>query len=579
MILQALAAYYKRIFQESEGETASEGFEKREIPFILVLDGEGNLKGIEDTRDLANKKKKARFYIVPKAVKKTVNIEANLLWGTPAYIFGRPKQDESKSDKKMTKFISKIKDTFPHPITDEGIKAVISFLEWGKYEGVFNHPYWKEIEEIGANMTFRLEDDTVLICQRDTIRKAIGEVNEKLLGGQLQICLVKGELDCPARLHTAIKGVWGGRTSGTNIVSFNLPPFNSYKKKKGFNAPIGKKAEHAYTTALNTLLSKEKLQVGDATTVFWAEKKHEMEEWFLEIFSEPPKDQSKKDCEAIKAIFSSPFTGAPPIEEDYTKFFVLGLSANGPRLAIRFWYEGTVGDIIKNIKKHFEDCSIEHAPYEPPYPSLKMLLRSTAAQGEADNIQPNLSGDLMKSILNGTPYPQTLLTAVLRRIRAEQSKKNINGKSIHNVSYPRAALIKALLVREIRYYNRDGEEVIDVSLDRENKNPGYLLGRLFAVLERTQEIANPGINATIRDRFYGSASSRPATAFPNLLNLKNHHISKIDNRGTAINLEKMMGEIMDGVQDFPTILSLQDQGRFAIGYYHQRQDFFKNKNQ
>ena len=114
-----------------------------------------------------------------------------------------------------------------------------------------------------------------------------------------------------------------------------------------------------------------------------------------------------------------------------------------------------------------------------------------------------------------------------------------------------------------------------MALDVTNTNPGYRLGRLFAVLEKIQEEASPGINATIRDRFYGSASGTPVAAFPHLMKLKNHHLAKLENRGRAVNLEKIVGEIMDGLDDFPTHLSLQDQGRFAVGYYHQRQDFFK----
>jgi CRISPR-associated protein Csd1 len=186
-------------------------------------------------------------------------------------------------------------------------------------------------------------------------------------------------------------------------------------------------------------------------------------------------------------------------------------------------------------------------------------------QGKSDNIPPNLAGEMMKAILTGKPYPQTLLGAAIRRIRAE-----------HEVIYPRAAIIKAALSRESRYYKKTEKEV-DVSLDISNTNPGYRLGRLFAVLERAQELASPGLNATIREHFYGSASSTPVVAFPHLLKLKNYHVAKLDNKGTAVNLEKQIGEIMDGLGDFPAHLNLADQGRFAIGYYHQRQAFFVKK--
>jgi CRISPR-associated protein Csd1 len=206
-----------------------------------------------------------------------------------------------------------------------------------------------------------------------------------------------------------------------------------------------------------------------------------------------------------------------------------------------------------------------HGPKYPQYLSLFRLLVSIATKEKSENIQPKLSGDLMKAILAGTPYPQTLLAAAIRRCRAERE-----------VNYPRAAIIKAVLARSARYYQHFEKEVV-MALDPDNTNIGYRLGRLFAVLEKVQEEAHPGINATIRDRFYGAASGTPAAVFPHLMKLKNHHLSKLENRGRAVNLERIIMEIVDGISDFPGHLSLQDQGRFAVGYYHQRQDFFTPK--
>jgi CRISPR-associated protein Csd1 len=205
--------------------------------------------------------------------------------------------------------------------------------------------------------------------------------------------------------------------------------------------------------------------------------------------------------------------------------------------------------------------------------TLKSLLRSTAFDEKEDRIAPNLAADTMKSILTGTPYPQTLLASVISRIKAEQSRKDSKGKSVQNVNYTRAALIKAILARETRHYKRNEKEV-GMSLDTTNTNPGYLLGRLFAVLEKVQAESSGGwgkINTTIRDRFYGAASSTPVTSFPHLMKLKNHHLAKLEkNKGYY---ERLVGEIMDKLdveKGFPTHLGLQDQGRFAIGYYHQR---------
>ena len=572
MILQALTKYYERI-----PTAATEGFQKQEIPFIIVLTRQGDFVGLLDTCEVEGKKKRARSFIVPKSVKRASGIAANLLWDNTAYVLGRPKPDKKKDVEKLLErakeqqvsFIGRIRDTFSDNLSDEGIKAVIRFLEKKDYEKLFNHPLWNEIEESGANITFQLEGDTELICQREVVKKAIlSSPKDELTDSQ--ICLVSGNPDTPARLHTAIKGVWGAQSSGANIVSFNLDAFKSFGKEQGYNAPVGVKSEFAYTTALNTMLTKgsrQRIQVGDASTVFWAEKKHELEDWFADIFGEPAKGDSEQDNAAIKALFKAPETGAKPVLDDSTKFYVLGLSPNASRIAIRFWYAGTVAEVEENIRQHFKDIEIEHAPHNPSYLSLFRLLVSTALQGKSDNIQPNLAGDFMRAILASTPYPATLLSSAVRRIRAE-----------HEITYPRASLIKAVLIRNARFYKTKQTKEVGMSLDTSNTNTGYRLGRLFAVLEKVQEEASPGINATIRDRFYGSASSVPVTVFPHLMKLKNHHIAKLESKGRAVNLEKIIGEIVDDIKDFPGHLSLDDQGRFAVGYYHQRQDFFKKKD-
>lgn len=571
MILQALAKYYERI------PNAEEGFQRQDISFIIILNKHGDFVGLQDLREGEGKKKKGRSFLMPKAVKRSSGIAANLLWDNPAYVLGRPKPDKKKDFNELVErareqhkcFFDRIKESFSDNPADDGIKAVVNFLKFDNYEMIFTHPHWQEIQESGANITFQLEGDTDLVCQREVVKEAITSnvVNDD---ADSQVCLITGNRDIPARLHTAIKGVWGAQSSGANIVSFNLDAFRSFGKEQGYNAPVGRKAEFAYTTALNTMLTKgsrQRIQVGDASTVFWAEKKHELEDWFADIFGEPAKGDPEQDNAAIKALFKAPETGTNSVLDDSTKFYVLGLSPNASRIAIRFWYAGTVAEVEGHIRQHFKDISIEHASHHPKYLSLFRLLVSTASQGKADNIQPNLAGDFMRAILAGTPYPSTLLSSVIRRIKAESE-----------VTYPRASLIKAILVRNARFYKTNLKEEADMSLDTSNINTGYRLGRLFAVLEKIQEEASPGINATIRDRFYGSASSVPVTVFPHLMKLKNHHIAKIENKGRAVNLEKIIGEIVDAVTDFPGHLTLDDQGRFAIGYYHQRQDFFKKKD-
>jgi CRISPR-associated protein Csd1 len=415
-----------------------------------------------------------------------------------------------------------------------------------------------------------------MICQSPAVQEAISR--QASAEGSTVHCLISGTEDVIERLHPAIKGVWGAQTSGANIVSFNLDAFNSWGKTKGANAPVGKKAAFAYTTALNHLLAKDsrqRIQIGDASTVFWAEKPgHPMESQFGDLFSEPPKDDPDRNTEAVKSLYRSPETGTSMFDNDGTRFYVLGLAPNAARIAVRFWHMASISDLAAQFRQHFEDIAIAHAPHEPETLSLFRLAVSMAAQGKSENIPPNLMGDTMKSILTGLPYPQTLLQAAIRRSRAEQA-----------VVYPRAALIKACINRLSRKTNPANQEELKVSLDLSNTNTGYRLGRLFAALEKIQEDANPGINATIRDRFYGAASSTPVAVFTTLLRLKNHHISKLkgEKPGLAVKREKLIGEIieegLDGKLGFPATLSLADQGRFAIGYYHQRQAFFTKTDQ
>ncbi len=314
--------------------------------------------------------------------------------------------------------------------------------------------------------------------------------------------------------------------------------------------------------------SRQRVQVGDASTVFWASRASDLEQQVPDIFGDPPKDDPDRQVEAVRALHRSIETGAYARDDGHTRFYVLGLAPNAARIAVRFWIADTVANMAGRIAQHFTDTSIVHGPRDTDTVSLFRLLVSTAVQGKADNIPPNLGGAMMRAILEGLPYPRTLLQAAIRRARAEQ-----------NITYVRAALIKACVNRETRRNGTNKEEELAVSLDEGNTNIGYRLGRLFAALEKIQQEANPGINATIRDRFYGAASSTPVTVFGNLMRLSNHHLSKLEKEkpGLAVVRKQLLGEIMCAVPDFPPHLALADQGRFAIGYYHQTQDLWTSK--
>ncbi len=578
MILQALCDYYRR----QEEQLPPPGFERKAIPFIIVLDRDGRFVDIEDTRDGNDKRDKGRPFVVPQAVKRSSGVAANLLWDGLGYALGvvgaarAAKLDAAGLEKEQKRtremhaaFIQRIHTVFPAPVIEPGVQATLTFLEQGDFSAAFAHSLWPEMSKTTEALSFRLDGDLELICQREAVRQAVLATGQDAATIRKR-CLVSGNLDAIARLHPAIKGVFGAQSSGANLFSFNFSAACSYRKEQGQNAPVGEYATFAYTTALNYLLradSRQKLRVGEDTFVFWAEKADPAEKQFTD-WLQPDPDDPARGVEAVEALCKAPAIGVRPFEDDYTRFFVLGLAPNNARLAVRLWNVSTVRELAANIRQHFDDLAIVRSSREPEYLPLWRLLVATAAQGKSENIPPPLAGEVLRAILAGTPYPQTLLITTLQRIRAEQGA----------VNYVRAALIKAVLVRNARF--GPAKQEITVSLDTENPNIGYRLGRLFAVLEHIQEksAGGPGkLNATIRDRFYGAASATPITAFPYLLKLKNHHLNKLT-MGQTIWLEGKIGQIMEAITQFPAHFNLDDQGRFAIGYYHQRQDFFTRKS-
>lgn len=564
MILQALDAYYRR--KQADPDPANRlpafGLEEKEIPFVVEIDGTGQLINLVDTRTGEGKKKTGQRFLVPQGVKKTSGILANLLWDTAEYVLGvdtRGKPD--RVAEQHAAFRTRI-EALPESVRqDSGICAVLAFLDTPPRDKLEAMPTWSDILATNPVMTFRLHNDLDLVCQRPAVlAAALATGSDEKPDG---VCLVSGESAVVERLHPAIKGVWGAQTSGANIVSFNLDAFNSYCKAQGANAPVGRSATFAYTTALNHLLAKDsrqRIQVGDTSTVFWAEEPHDLEASMADLFGEPPKDNPDKNTDAIKALYSAIQSGKFAVGKLDTRFHVLGLAPNAARISIRFWETATAEELARRIKQHFDDLAIVHADYEPEYLSLFRLLTGIAVLNKADNIPPNLGGNVMRAILEGLPYPTTLLNLAVQRCRAEQKP-----------TYARSAAIKAYLNRANR--RNSNEREFQPMLDPSNNNPAYRLGRLFAVLEKTQEEASPGLNATIRDRYYSAASSTPVSVFTTLLRLKNHHLGKLS-RGRAIQMEKLIGDIMEGLSDFPRQLTLPDQGRFALGYYHQRQSFF-----
>lgn len=583
MILQELVRYYDRKAADPDPvqRLPAPGLEDKDIPFVVELALDGTVVQLRDTRQLQGKKLRGQSFLVPCGEKKTSGIKSNLLWDTAAYAIGLAR--ERKSQGELTPhaaFIARIEALPAAVLQQPGLAAVLAALRRADWSALERSPAWPEIVESNPVMSFSLAGECRLICQDAALVAAATGSGEEGTAPRA-MCLVDGTEQPVQRLHTAIKGVWGAQTSGANIVSFNSRAFESYGKteRQGENAPIGERAAFAYTTALNHLLAKDsrnRVQVGDASAVFWADGPAPLldGEFNLADFLGEPRDQPDRGVQAVQALYRALASGQLPVGEREVRFFVLGLSPNAARISVRFWITATVAELAPRIRQHFDDLRVvRHFDNDPPVPSLFRLLTGLALQGKVDNVPPRLAGEWMRAILEGLPYPALLLNAAVIRCKAERE-----------VSYLRAAILKAWLNRDTR--RRQPQLPVDHAefkeeLDMDQANAAYRLGRVFAVLERIQQRAQPGINATIRDRYYGAASTTPVAVFTTLLRLKNAHLKKLGD-GECNYFERLLGGIFGtleapGLADFPRQLNLPDQGRFALGYYHQRQSFFAGK--
>lgn len=608
MILQALRGYYER--RNADADPARRlpafGLERKEIAFILELSADGRLVAIVDTRRIDGKRQVGTAYLVPKAVKRASGIAANLLWDNAEYVLGLadPKKRLTAEDKgKAEDYAARLRDTqaaFRQRIealpaaaqADAGIRAVLGFL---RGEAARDATAFVAADELsgGAALSFRLVDDPgLLISQRPAVALHVvaqddgaesedGTEASDTEAAEASMCLVTGQVAPTERLHSAIKGVWGAQSSGANIVSFNLDAFVSHGRTQGSNAPVSRAAAFAYTTALNALLARDsvqRVQVGDASTVFWAQQTDAVEDELALIFGAAGDDPDDRAAE-VRALYESIRSGAFDGARGDNLFYVLGLAPNAARIAVRFWHAGPLRELAQRIRQWFDDLAITRAPHDPQHPTLFALLVATAVQGKADNVAPHLAGDLMHSLLEGLPLPDTALQAVIQRCRAEQAKKSDTGKPVPHVSYARAALMKTCINRLVRAGRLDGKE-ITVDLDEGSPDAAYQLGRLFAVYERIQsDAAGRDLNRSIRDAYFGSAMSNPATAFPRLVQLNQVHMRDLRRSAPGLHVvrDRLLGEIWGRLSPdyrFPVNQPLAERARFALGYYHQRQAFF-----
>lgn len=567
MILQSLNDLYSRLAGDPSYEIAPPGFSPQKVSFRIILRPDGNLFAVEDARIEG----KPISLQVPQPEKRTSGVKAQFLCDKREYILGMgangPRHDCFEDFKK--KHLA-----WENEIKSPAYSVLCRFLEaWSPDRfAEFNIPT-DVFESFGV---FQILGEKAYIhdCPiTNTWWSArSGSADEESVLGQ---CLITGEVRETIGIHPDIKGF---KSSVALVGIQSNSSYESYGKSKTENCPISKVTAFHYATALTAILAgpqkkKHRTRLADTTVVHWTETQSEIEDIFAAILGESvdkPTDtqdlsrlaQINRLLDAIKSGTIYKELGSPE-----TPFFLLGLEQPNPgRFSIRFFHRSTIAELLKSLHDHQQCLEIirEFAepvgkrPADSEFPAIWQILRETARV--ADEIPPLLGGALARSIIQGTSYPEGLYTAIIRRIHADRT-----------INYLRAAILKAILTR-------NHQLTIPIMLDHTNTNPAYLLGRLFATLEKTQEDALGNLNAGIRDRFYSSASSTPASVFPRLLRTYQHHLSGLSG-GAKVNRERLIQEIISSLDasGFPNQLSLKNQGIFAIGYYHQRKDFFTKR--
>lgn len=585
MILSALNDYYQRLAEEKK--VPLPGFSSEKVSFCLVFSQDGKPLQIIDLRDISGKKPRPSPYQVPVDKRRTSGIHAYPLWDKTAYAFGVTAGEGKRLADEHAAFKARQFALFGES-QDSDLNAFLRLLDQWQPEQLAELPGYSE-EVLDTNVIFRLDGQRQYLHESREARRIWGAALESGEGATGP-CLITGEIAPLGTDHPAIRGVRDAQSSGASLVSFNSDAYNSYGNKGQDNASISKAAIFGYSTALNHLLrggadNRQRLQVGDATVVFWAKAKDaahaEAAEGFFAMLNEPPGDE--QEAAKLTTLLTQVAQGRPlaeldPMLEADTQFFVLGLAPNAARLSVRFWYVDSLEHLAQHYAQHHRDLWLEPVPWNGPAPAMWRLLYATApsrdGKAKAEDIPPQLAGELTRAILTGSRYPYSLLANVIMRMRNDG-----------DISGIRVALCKAVLTRQGRLsaHSHATTQEVPVSLDPHSTHPGYLLGRLFAELESAQRGALGGeVNATIRDRYYGAASATPASVFPMLLRNVQHHLSnmrKKDKGGLAHKIENEIASIIDGLgEKFPRSLRIEDQGRFAIGYYHQSQARFAKKN-
>jgi len=593
MLLQSLVRYYEILTKDESCDIPAKGYSKAKVSYVLVISMEGNLVGMLPLKrtDAKGKKMVAVEMEVPEQLKRAVGIAPNFLCDNSSYVLGFDNKGNGKRTRECFEAFKQLHQTVLAGIQCAEAIAVIKFLDKWLIEEASSHPVLQEyLEDIyaGANFVFKLEGEVEYLHQVPVIKRVWEQYKNFSDSGEFGRCLVTGEYTKIARLHPSIRGIRGGQPMGNTLVSFNDSAYESYGnvKAQGLNAPVSEYAAFAYATVLNHMLADagHRLAFGDSTIVFWAESLRSKD--YQDVFAlmnnpeemlqvedgEQIKLRNSEAVEYVKSVFMKIKNGKKVNHQfsldENTKFYILALSPNAARISIRFFLFNNFGIYVEMLEKHYEDLAIEKQfGWEPDAISIWRLLNETVAPSSTDKLaSPLLTGSVMRSILTGSPYPVALFNATMIRIRAEKE-----------INYMKAAIIKAYLSRYKQCKKLKEEGVLEMSLNDKAENKAYVLGRLFAALEKAQKDANQGIKTTIKDRYFTSACANPALTFPVLLKLSNHHISKAE---YGFKNENKIEEIMQlfNVEEnpFPKNLTLEEQGIFILGYYHQRNKFFSD---
>jgi len=599
MILQALHDLHDRLEADPAYDVAPVGYSLQQISFVIVLEEDGTLIDIQDHRLGDGNQRRAQTRQVPGAGKPPgAGINPCLFWDNTGYLLGYkvPDKNEAKAKKEAERALKTFAASRDHHLAYEptinhpSFSAVCRFFEKWHPEKAANFP---KLAELATGFgVFQIRGRTHFVHQEPAIQRWWEQSLSSAETGAEDnaTCLITGQRAPVATLHDPkIKGVKDAQGAGALIVSFNTNAYESYGKSSGHNAPVSKEAAAKYCKVLNALLAgrKHRLSIGDATTVFWTDTPTHTESVINAFFSGGNDDSENTEDEdtsaqqgqlleslhaTLRALRSGGEVDPAFLAEKDRTFYILGLTGQaGGRIGVRFWFQSTVEELLHNLSRHHEDLAIqlewEPGPKiknpDPEFPKIWQLLRQSAR--ESKDIPPNLGGALMRAILTGGPYPQILVNCIFSRIRADRT-----------INYLRASMLKAWLIR-------NHQQSIPMTYNSEKTEPAYRLGALFALLEKTQQDALGDVNASIRDRYYSSASATPASVFPRLLRTYQHHLSKAgsQNKGYQIHREREVQNILaepEPMQTFPSHLNLKEQGLFAIGYYHKRKDIWTKKS-